>query len=309
MSTELGRNWALNKDHSEIIFEVPYLKFGKVTGRFTHFRGQITFDKDETLIERISIVIFTDSINTGNKLRDGHLKGKDFFNIKDFPKITFISGHVSPIGPNQFKAIGELTMHGISKEINFDFQLSELVKDTWGKPSIMGEFNGEIDRKDFGLTWNKLIENDANLIGDKITFSGQVQLQSRKAATDSSMHLIPNNPTLTKRNKILRGEAPSEIVQKHIKLPKDPIEVVKPLPVLNIIEESHTTSWWIAYFLMGLIGFISIIILMFQGKQYFINMFLTDYEETGKWGFISDIVVYSIGLIYVWAMWIIGFSV
>jgi len=309
MSSELGRNWILNKDHSEIIFEIPYLKFGKVTGRFTQFRGQVTYDKDETLIERISIVIFAESINTGNKLRDGHLKGKDFFDVKNFPKITFISNEVLPISPNRFKALGELSIHGVTKDITFKFRLSELIKDTWGKPSIMGEFNGILSRKDFGLTWNKLIENEANLVGDEISFSGQVQLQSRKSLTDSSKHLIPINASLRKRNKILRGEETPDIIKRDILKLDKKNNKLKMINSPKKVDSSHSSTWWLAYFSMGLIGFFSIITLMFQGKQYFINIFSTEYEETGKWGFVSDIIVYSIGLIYVWAMWVIGFSV
>ena len=216
MAKNLGRHWAINKDHSEILFEIPYLKFGKVTGRFSRFRGEVIYDKDETLIEKISMIIFVDSIHTGNKLRDGHLKSKDFFDIKNYPRISYSSTKVLPISPCQFKAIGSLSIHGQTQSTEILFSLSELIKDTWGKPNIMGAFRGEISRKNFGLTWNKFIEREEYLVGDKIKFFGQMQLQSRRLMTDSSKHLIPVNESLKKRNKILRGEESTDIIDRGI---------------------------------------------------------------------------------------------
>ena len=308
LATGLGRNWVVNKDHSEILFEIPYLKFGKVTGRFSQFRGHITYDKDETLIEKISMVIFVDSINTGNNLRDGHLKSKDFFDIKNYPRITFNSSQISPLAPGKFKAIGELSIHGQTRQAEIHFNLSELVKDTWGKPSIMGNFSGKIQRKEYGLTWNKFIEKEEYLVGDQIKFYGQMQLQSRRMMTDSSKHLIPVNESLKKRNKILRGEESTDVIERGIiELKPTDNKNIKDKEVMDE-EKNRSNTWWLAYFSMGFIGFLSIITLMFQGKQFFINIFRDGYEETGKWGFVSDIIVYSIGLVYVWAMWIIGFS-
>ena len=95
-----------------------------------------------------------------------------------------------PISPGQFKAIGSLSIHGQTQSTEILFSLSELIKDTWGKPNIMGAFRGEISRKNFGLTWNKFIEREEYLVGDKIKFFGQMQLQSRRLMTDSSKHLI-----------------------------------------------------------------------------------------------------------------------
>ncbi len=309
LSSTLGRHWTINKDHSEVLFEIPYLKFGKVTGRFTHFRGSVQYDKDETLIQKISIIVFTDSIDTGNKLRDGHLRSKDFFNVTKFPKISFESNTITPIGPDQFRASGFVSMHGIKKEINLFFSLSEIITDTWGKPSVMGTFSGRLDRRDFGLTWNKFIEKEAYLVGNKIKFYGQVQLQSRRALTDSSKHLIPVNKSLKTRNKILRGEETIESINRGIiELKSENNNQQQRENKNNKTQDQRSTAWWSAYFSMGFIGFLSIITLMFQGKQFFISIFQNEYEETGKWGFISDIIVYSVGLVYVWAMWIIGFG-
>ena len=302
----LGRNWIINKDHSELLFEIPYLKFGKVTGRFSRFRGSVTFDEDESLIEKISLVIFSESINTGNKLRDGHLKSKDFFNVNKFPKITFTSNSITPVGPDNFRASGTLIINDREKVVHIDFSLSRIIKDTWGKPSILGTFAGVIDRRDFGLSWNKFIEKEDYLVGNQITFNGQVQLQPRKFQTDSSKHLIPINKTLKQRNKILRGEESEDVIERGIiEIKKDPnIRQTNKNIISNQKEKS--TTWWIAYFSMGMIGFLSIINLMFQGKQFFIHIF-SNYDETNKWGLISDAIVYSVGLVYVWAMWIIGF--
>ena len=309
LSATLGQHWKINKDHSEVFFEIPYLKFGKVTGRFTHFRGDVQYDKDESLIQKISIIVFADSIETGNKLRDGHLRSKDFFNVTKFPKISFESEKITPMGPDQFRASGFVSMHGIKKEIDLSFSLSEIIRDTWGKPSIMGNFSGKLDRRDFGLTWNKFIEKEAYLVGNEIKFFGQVQLQSRRALTDSSKHLIPVNESLKKRNKILRGEETVESINRDIiELKSEKIKTQHIENKNNKTQAQRSTTWWIAYFSMGFIGFLSIINLMFQGKQFFISIFQNEYEETGKWGFISDIIVYSVGLIYVWAMWIIGFE-
>ena len=266
----LGRNWIINKDHSELLFEIPYLKFGKVTGRFSRFRGSVTFDEDESLIEKISLVIFSESINTGNKLRDGHLKSKDFFNVDKFPKITFTSNSITPVGPDNFRASGTLIINDREKVVHIDFSLSRIIKDTWGKPSILGTFVGVIDRRDLGLTWNKFIEKEEYLVGNQITFNGQVQLQPRKFQTDSSKHLIPINKTLKQRNKILRGEESEDVIEWDNRKKSPNIRRQIKIHIKPKRKKYDMVDRLLQY---GNDWLLSIINLIFQGKQFFIHIF------------------------------------
>lgn len=189
--TAKASDWTVNKDHSEVFFQVPYLTVSNLTGRFNEFQGEVVMT-DALEITGVGVKIEAASIDTGNKLRDGHLKGSDFFQSQEYPHIIFKSQKVILLKPNLYKAIGELTLKNITKPFSIEFTTTKSVKDTWGYENIFVKFTSKLNRKDFKMNWNKTLDDQKYLVGDEISFWGTFQIQPKLAKTPNSKHMIPD---------------------------------------------------------------------------------------------------------------------
>lgn len=181
-SYQLGE-YKVDTTHSKVGFEVPHLVISSVEGKFTKVDGQITLEKD-FLKSRVIATAQTDSIDTGVKDRDDHLKSADFFDVKNNSEIIFKSNSLKG-KPDSFKMTGDLTIKGITKKVTFDSQLLGNVKDAFGNERAAFKASASISRKDFGLTWNKLVEVGP-IVGDKIKIELKIQgirAQQLKAAS------------------------------------------------------------------------------------------------------------------------------
>ncbi len=174
-----AEEWKINSDHSEIFFEVEYLNISEVTGRFIAFSGSATMEKSDP--QTVLLEINSSTIDTGNRLRDGHLKSGQFLKSKEFPSIIFKSQSVTKMGPKLFKARGQLTMAGVTKKHSLEFSITEAVKDTWSYASKFVKFRTIVNRKDYGLVWNKTLSENKYLVGDNISIWGTLQLQPSEA--------------------------------------------------------------------------------------------------------------------------------
>lgn len=164
--------WALDPAHSEIGFSVKHMMFTKVTGTFDAFEASVTTD-EELNDASISCTIQASSVNTRNEQRDGHLKGADFFSVEEFPTITFNANGVAlPSG----KLNGEITLHGVTKPIELDVEFHGVGNDPWGNTKAGFSFSTQINRKDFGLTWNAPLEAGGILVGEDVNIRGEIQL-------------------------------------------------------------------------------------------------------------------------------------
>lgn len=197
--------WETNKDHSEIHFQVPYLNVSEVSGRFTKFSGMMVFDEKKAPKE-VTVKIETASIETGNKMRDGHLKGSDFLKSKQFPYIQFVSSSVTALKDNEFKATGELTIKDVTKTASIIFQLTDSVKDTWGYDNKFVKFKSVVSRKEYNINWNKTLDNEKYLVGDEVSFWGTFQIQPLHGKTPTSKHMIPDTNYIRGREKLLRDK-------------------------------------------------------------------------------------------------------
>lgn len=193
--------WVTNKDHSEIFFKVPYMGVGEVTGRFNDFTANANFSEDGTLTGNLSVKISMDSIDTGNRMRDGHLKGEEFFKVARHPHMTFESRTVTMLVPGKYRAQGTLKMNGISRLMVVDFTVSKVMKDTWGHLNRFVKFSSTVKRSDFGINWNKTLDGKEFLLGDRIAFSGSFQLQPAKEKTPNSKHMIPDTEYIRERDR------------------------------------------------------------------------------------------------------------
>lgn len=156
-------NWKIDSTHSEIAFKVKHMMISTVTGHFENFDATITTN-DESF-DNASVVFSakTDSINTKNNDRDTHLKSDDFFNSDKFPEMKFVSESF-----DGEKLIGNLTIKDVTKKVELDAELNGIAVDPYGQTKAGFEIRGEINRKDFNLTWNAVTEAGSIVVSDKV---------------------------------------------------------------------------------------------------------------------------------------------
>lgn len=162
--------------HTSVTFSVRHL-FTSVQGRFDQFDGKIVFDPEAPAKTVITGSIQTASINTNVADRDKHLRSSDFFDVEQYPTITFKSTGVRDIDPKTrtAKIEGEITIRGVTRPIVLDAAYLGSGKDPWGNKRAGFSASATIDRKDFGLTWNKVLETGSVLVGEEVAIQLDVE--------------------------------------------------------------------------------------------------------------------------------------
>lgn len=151
--------------HSAAGFSVKHMMVTNVNGKFTEFSGTFELDEKTKKIKSINAELSVNSIDTANAKRDGHLKSADFFDVDNFPKITFKSTKIE-----KNKVYGDLTIKGVTKNVKLE------VDDAAAFGTIAGfELEGKIKRSDFGITWNKVLEAGAVAVGDEVKIKIDVE--------------------------------------------------------------------------------------------------------------------------------------
>jgi polyisoprenoid-binding protein YceI len=130
----------------------------------------------------VEATIDVTGINTGEAQRDTHLKSADFFDVAKYPSITFRSKKIARVANNKYKALGDLTIHGVTREVTLDVDATPEVKDPWGALRFGANASTKINRKDFGLNWNKALEAGGVLVGDEVEITLDVELVKKAAA-------------------------------------------------------------------------------------------------------------------------------
>jgi polyisoprenoid-binding protein YceI len=166
--------FTIDKAHSEVTFQVRHL-VTKVRGRFTDFTGAIQFDQAHPEQSSVTFGIDTSSIDTGTPDRDTHLRGDDFFSVEKHPQMTFTSSRLTKKGADQFDVEGTLTIRGTAKTVTLPVTYLGAAKDPWGNDRVGFETEITINRKDFGLNWNAVLETGGFLVGDDVKISASVQ--------------------------------------------------------------------------------------------------------------------------------------
>ncbi len=167
----------IDKSHSAVEFVGRHLMLTKVRGRFGDFSGTVTIS-DEPLQSRADVVIQAASVDTGDEKRDGHLRGPDFLNVEEFPTLEFHSTRLEPEGEN-WKLEGDLSIRGVTRPVTLDVDYDGAVVDPWGNQRIGFSARTEIDREDWGLTWNVALETGGVLVGRKVAIDLNVAAVKR----------------------------------------------------------------------------------------------------------------------------------
>jgi polyisoprenoid-binding protein YceI len=167
--------WSIDPAHSHVEFAVKHLMISTVKGRFGVVRGTIRTDDTDPAKGLAEIEIDVDSIDTREPQRDAHLKSADFFDAETFPKITFRTTRITDASGDQFKMTGDLTIHGVTREVTLDVTSEGRGKDPWGGERAGFSATTRIKRSDFGLTWNQALETGGFVVGDEVKIALDVE--------------------------------------------------------------------------------------------------------------------------------------
>jgi polyisoprenoid-binding protein YceI len=168
--------WKIDNAHSRIAFRVRYMMISTVRGEFKKFTGTIDFNQErpeETLVE---VRIDAASIDTGAPDRDTHLRSPDFLDVEEHPVITFNGTHVELVDDEHATLMGDLTIRGVTHPAELDVTFNGMARSPWGAVSAGFSAETTLNRKDWGLTWNKALETGGFLVGDKLDVEIELEL-------------------------------------------------------------------------------------------------------------------------------------
>ena len=169
--------WTIDPDHSNVGFKVRHLMVSNVKGSFDKYTGTVDINDKDITRSKVEVSIDTNSINTNVQKRDEHLRSADFFDVAKFPAMTFVSKKVAKAGKGKLKVTGDLTLHGVTKEVVLDVEgPSKESKDPWGTIRRGASASTKINRKDFGLVWNKVLETGGVAVGEEITITLEIEM-------------------------------------------------------------------------------------------------------------------------------------
>jgi polyisoprenoid-binding protein YceI len=172
-----AETYVIDKNHSDASFQIRHFA-SKVRGRFADFGGTIQADPAKPEASSVEFTIKTASIDTNQPDRDKDLRSANFFDAEKFPEITFKSTKVTPAGKDKYDVTGTLTMHGVSKEITLPVTLLGMMKDPRGNEIASFELETKLNRKDFGINWNKTLDNGGLMLSDDVVV--QISLETKK---------------------------------------------------------------------------------------------------------------------------------
>jgi polyisoprenoid-binding protein YceI len=186
LSVPFGANcfaaeWTVDPNHSQAAFAVKHMMVSTVHGSFNGLKGTVNYDPAHPDAGKVDITIDATTVDTRNDMRDKDLKSDHFFDVAKFPSISFVSTKVEPAGKGKLKLVGDMTLHGVTKEVTWLVEgPADAVKDGKGNLHSGATATTAIKRKDFGLTWNKSLDGGGVMVGDDIDLTVEVELVEKK---------------------------------------------------------------------------------------------------------------------------------
>jgi len=179
-------NWNIDPAHSAIHFSIRHMVVSKTRGRFTKWSGQISFDPDHPAASSVQVTIDPASIDTAEPQRDAHLRSADFFDVEKHPQATFRSTQVEETGGDSYRITGDLTLHGVTRPVVLSAVFEGSAKDPWGGERAGFAATASLDRREFGLGWNKVLEAGGVLVGDKVELTLEIEAVKQQAAQQAA---------------------------------------------------------------------------------------------------------------------------
>ena len=173
--------WKIDEAHSSVEFVVKHMMVSRTKGRFTKFDGTIQFDDENLANSSAKVEIDVASIDTHDAKRDEHLRSADFFDIEQYPTMTFVSREIKPLGKDKFQLIGDLTIKGVTEATVINVEPTGKGTSPWGQQVMGFEASTNVNRKDYGLTWNVALETGGFLVGDDIKINLEVEAIQQQA--------------------------------------------------------------------------------------------------------------------------------
>jgi polyisoprenoid-binding protein YceI len=172
--------WQIDPDHTSVQFAVSHMRTSTVRGRFNQTSGSVKWDGRDFSSASVEIVTNVESIDTGVPARDGHLRTADFLMVEKHPTIIFKSVKIEPAGPGRLRMTGNLTIRGVTRPVVLDVTgPSEPVKGPDGAIRVGASATATIDRRDFGLRWNRVLEAGGLLVGFQVAITIDIEIVNR----------------------------------------------------------------------------------------------------------------------------------
>ena len=173
----IAATYSIDPSHTTAGFGVRHMMVSTTHGQFAKVAGTVQIDDADVSRSKIDVSIDAASVDTRDEKRDAHLKSADFFDVAKYPTITFKSTRVEKAEAGKLRAIGDLTIHGVTKPVTLTVEsLTPASKTPWGTTVRGATASGKISRKDFGLTWNKALETGGVVVGDEVELSIDAEL-------------------------------------------------------------------------------------------------------------------------------------
>lgn len=169
--------YEIDAAHSSANFKVRHMMVANVNGTFSKVSGNVVFDPKNLAASKVEATIDVNSVNTQQEKRDAHLKSPDFFDVAKYPAMTFKSKKFASAGAGKYKVTGDLTIHGVTKEVVLELtDVTPETKGMGGETRIGGTASTKINRKEFGLTWSKTLDGGGAVVGDEVTINIEMEL-------------------------------------------------------------------------------------------------------------------------------------
>ena len=180
------QRWNIDTSHSGVHFTVRHMVISKVRGAFGRWQGVVDFDEQDPSQSRVSVRIDAASIDTREPKRDAHLKSADFFDVEAHPALTFESTKVEKRDGDRYLVTGDLTIRGVTRQVELETEYLGTGKDPWGNARLGFAARTSINRKEFGLNWNQVLEAGGVLVGEKIEIALDVEAVREQAAEQAA---------------------------------------------------------------------------------------------------------------------------
>ncbi len=176
--------WNIDPIHSSLDFTIDHMMISKVHGSFKKVVGSVDYDGKDLKNASLASSIDISSVDTHDNDRDKHLLSPEFFDVQKYPEMTFVSKKIKSDSNKHFEIIGDLTMHGVTKEVHLTCDgPSKIINDPWGNKRFGVQATGKVNRKDFGMTFNKALDQGQVMVGDEVEISINAEMVQKKSAS------------------------------------------------------------------------------------------------------------------------------
>ncbi|HXJ46592.1 MAG TPA: YceI family protein [Candidatus Dormibacteraeota bacterium] len=181
-ATAATTTWQIDPAHTAAQFAVKHMMISTVRGEFKNVTGTVVWDDQDLTKSKVNVTIDTTTVNTGEEARDKDLKSDKFFDVPNFPTMTFVSKKVETNGTGKLKVTGDLTIHGVTKEVVLDVEGPTVpIKDPWGNTRSAVSATTHVNRQDFGVKWNANLDGGGVVVGDTVAITIDLEMTKQAA--------------------------------------------------------------------------------------------------------------------------------